>query len=250
MTHVHSHIKSVDHFDQLWNSKVKLFREYFVNTPLIAFAHRFNITSFIRSLSDSLFGLRESVNENHLQSFSTYNSYNTKSFIDNYTHIISFLLNFEPRKKTISAEKLNTFVNEYDLLSNQDRKLIILPYQLEEFVEILFCDFYPSVCSSFQSFMVENNIMYSDKKNKMVYIKNFTPTNDQIMSINSSASFVLKSNFASNFIAFDTAIQQITNLVNSLMSDNAYLENRINQISKELEKQNKEGINGYLMTWH
>jgi hypothetical protein len=184
-----------------------------------------------------------------------YFGFDSETFLKSYNQINNFYTSFQLRKKTVPASKLEQFVQHYESLDAQSKERTVLPYNVDELFSLFFTSLYPSVRSSVRDFLLNNNLVVFDKKLSAVYVKTFTPNIKSLQVMNKNSSQSLVSSFGSDFIESGSVDLQkmfsfVLNLVENLKNDNEYLERHINGLNERMDRQDKEGMNGYLLTWH
>lgn len=250
MTNIHSHVKSLDHFDEFWNKKIDLCSSHFRNNITVAYLYNFNITTFLRSLSDSYLADTQPLNDLYMQKHTKYSAFTLDEFLASYAELHSFYANFQARKKTVTTTKLDQFVQKYNALDIQQKQETILPYTVDELFSLILSSFYPSVRFSIRNFFLDTDLVVFDKKTSSVLVRNFRPNNQNFEAMNKNSSFHLVNSFSSNSNDLKEVLSSISDLFDSLQKDNDYLEQHVNQLNQKIDKHDKEGMNGYLLTWH
>jgi len=250
MMNIYSHIKSVDHFDQVWNKKISLFSKHFENQPVIACLYSFNITFFLRALADSTIGVSDQIPQNDIIIHEEYCKMDLKTFMINPIGILSFYMRYQPRKKSITQKRLDAFNDSYQSLTVAQKKAVVLPYFFNDFFNIIFASFYPSVRISLLTFMFKNGIIVSDKSNAFVTVVPYHPNTEQIFTMNkSSTSLVYDTMLSDSKDVFDV-LKSMQSYIENLIKDNNFVQSSYESLLTKTELQDKQGINGYLMTWH
>lgn len=250
MMDIHSHIKSVDHFDQIWNKKVSLFSKHFENRPVVACLYDFNITFFLRALADSMIGVSDQIPQSDINTHEAYCKMNLEAFMNCRDVAFNFYMRYQPRKKPVTQKRLDAFNVSYQSLTAAQKKAVVLPYFFNDFFNIIFGSFYPSVRISLLSFMFKNKIIVPDKSNKFVTIVPYDPSNEHIFTMNKSSTSLAYDTMLSDSKDVFDVLKSMQSYIENLIKDNNFVQNSYESLLKKMELQDKQGINGYLMTWH
>lgn len=256
MNRIISHVKSKQHFDDIWNNVLDFYSRYFSNNLPNSFAYTFKLKGFYNYIYsninvDSLdsFPAVQNVisNQNHLLNYAS-NTQFTPELNTAFIAYIDSLLVFEKRKKTISTNRICTFFLEsYRSMNDDEKNKIFLPFTLEEVFNNLLPNFYPSARSSFVSFVSSKGLATYNSKYDITFLKKHNVTNEDLKNINIPINYT---DVLSNTQGILKSLSDLSNIVNSLIIDKEYLELKFTELESIMEKQQKEGINGYLLTWH
>lgn len=256
MNRIVSHVKSKQHFDAIWNNVLDTYSKYFSNNLPNSFAYTFKLTGFLNYIYsnrniDSIESFPNVQNviscQNQLLDHASSTTF-TPSLNNLFVAYVDSLLVFEKRKKTISTDKICTFFLEsYRSMNDDHKNTVVLPFTVDEILNQMLSDFYPSVVRAFTFFINSKQLAIYNNKYNVTFLKKHNITNDDLESINSPAKYV---DLISNTEGILQSLSHLSTLVNSLIIDKEYIELKYAELEAKIEKQEKEGMNGYLLTWH
>lgn len=260
MNRIQSHIKSKQHFDEIWNNRLDFYSTYFANNLPNSFAYHFRLKNFSNLLLTT-------VDLNSIDSSTTY-----ASFITRYQSLLSFqnavdytssldaelssyfeiLVNYEDRRKKIpSVEKLRSFFHDvYLSITPQQKNTIVFPFAVDLVIDFFFADFYPSIQSSIKTFFIKNNLIVHNSKLGITFLKKHNITNEDLEIINKN-SLISFDGYSDNVLNnAKVSLDLLFNAVDNLNNDKKFLESKVIELQNKIDKDQKEGFNGYLLTWH
>lgn len=250
MMNIYSHIKSIDHFDQVWNKKVSLFGKHFENRPVIACLYSFNITFFLRALADSTIGVSDQIPQSHINAHEEYCKMDLETFMNHQASALGFYMKYQPRRKPVTQKRLDAFNDSYQSYTAAQKKAVVLPYSSKDFFNIIFASFYPSVRISLFNFMFQNRIIVADKSDAFVTVVPYHPSTEHILIMNKfSTSLVYETMLSDSKDVFDV-LKSMQSYIENIIKDNNFVQSSYESLLRKIELQDKQGINGYLMTWH
>jgi len=256
MNRIHSHIKSKEHFDAIWNDTLDLYSKYFSNNLSNVFAYTFKLKGFLTFLYQNVdFNSEFQDNETNAL-LSSGDALLQHANVDRFTPQLHTAFNnylyglcaYEKRKKNIKSEKISSFFLEnYSNMTKEQKSLVVLPFDINVLSEDFFSDFYPSIRTNIISFLLDKGLVNYNPNYEVIFLKKHNITNEEIESINLAGSL---SQVSHNLKQVSDLTSKLSQLVDNLSKDREYLEVRLVELQDFIEKQNKEGMNGYLLTWH
>lgn len=262
-----SHIKSVDDFNLIWNSRIDLYSVYFSQTLACSLALSLGFFGFLRSLYSDIAsrGLDSlTIEPHHISVYTSpllakvsYTEFNEQLGNSIY-HLIDVLNYYEVRKKYPKREKISDFVlNQYSP-SEQDSVSIILPFSREDIYAMFFQDLYPSLSVSLVSFLESKFLFSINKKNTFTFMQKYEMNNEDLSLINhslsnadlNSANENANLRICSLVAELYSELNILSNSYSALLRDKAYLELKVKNLYDLVDLEKKQGINGYLRTWH
>jgi hypothetical protein len=266
MNFINSHIRSVDHFNEVWNNKIQLYKLYFSNNLATNFAYHFKYRGFLSFLYN--IDLSEQNNpeiERHKSAYLSLNEVYSKqqsydsslaNALDGYCSILNI---YEKRRKSAPSDvkKENFFNNIYLNISQEDRNKVVLPLGIDSVLSSMFDSFYPSLLSSFIGFLNKNNLLSYNSKLDITYLLEYKVTNNDLAEINSLSNIAkfeniltLSEDKKNIYKLLCDHLSANQSIVDILVKDKEYLESKIIDLYDQIENNKKQGQNGYFLTWH
>lgn len=176
------------------------------------------------------------------------------------TTIQNMFLTFEANNPSCASDDLErliqTHIDAYRVSEYyQSGQYYIYPYSKQKFIEAYFSSLMPSFQSELYSYLTTTAPVFKQigaGGGSAIIIKNFSTTSQSFIdSINSACSLTPKIKQVGSILS--TIEKVMTNQSKDIDFLNKYiddLEKALLHVTEELDKERKQGINGYHRTWH
>lgn len=174
-----------------------------------------------------------------------------KAHIENDVSITNYVEQYSVSNK----EEYDQFVSSYNYFYSE-REFYVYPYSSTKFINHMFKNVLPSAKDNLFNVLFDSSLFIKDKFEpsttgfKACIIAKYTPDDAALASMHSNV-------FEATFFDSIAYAKKIVECLDSLTKDNeayrtyiAELEAAVLHLNKQIDLQQKQGLNGYLLSWH